>query len=698
MRSIIAILFVLLLGIKNFGQTNPKLLTEIDSFQNLYQSTNNDSLKITYMTKIGHRYRFVNMDSSKHYLWKALANYREKKFKSRLQAFAYNVIADIYRLEPNIDSARYYYEEAIITFRNEKTIRPFLAIAPPFGKFLIENNDPERGIKLFDDAIVLAKEHKLFHDLSFLYMYLGNVFYKIQKDNKKAIEFYEKAMESSILIDDKINYNRISTTTNLALSDIYLDEKKYEKVISHAKKAVKFGQKSNLFQKVLSAYNNLCKSYIATNRNTKAEGYNLKAIALSKKVKNIYANIETKILSQKLNLVFKKYSECVEKGNEIFNTHKTILTNKLKSQIYNNLCDCYSHLGNSQQSIATKDSLIFYNNLIIQGNHKKLLTKLYTELEAKEQKSENELLKTKQEAVEKKLKFQRFAAIGLFIALSFAIALKVTLYRSYLQKRRYNDQLEITVDERTQELQAVNKELEQTNYELRTLTYIASHDIKEPIRNIGNYAGLIKRKLPKELKEDFSHYFDVIKNNSTRLYTLMEDFTNYITFSKDIKISKENIALDEIFDDIKNNFIANESPNTQVDNLGLPAIRCNYSVIYAILKNLIDNGLKHNESSQPRVIVSSVKSESEIKIIVEDNGVGIAPEYHDKIFEMFKRLDDRAQNSGSGMGLSIVQLLVEKLNGKIELESTPTEGSQFIVTLPIITAPPKKEEVLANLN
>ena len=101
---------------------------------------------------------------------------------------------------------------------------------------------------------------------------------------------------------------------------------------------------------------------------------------------------------------------------------------------------------------------------------------------------------------------------------------KKTIEAQAKQLQIFNTQLENTVEERTVELQIANKNLEQANYELRTFNYIASHDIKEPIRVIGGYVGLIRKKLPTDLKENLGEYFDTIKRSTKQLYTLIEDF------------------------------------------------------------------------------------------------------------------------------------------------------------------------------
>ncbi|MEL7219926.1 MAG: ATP-binding protein, partial [Bacteroidota bacterium] len=115
----------------------------------------------------------------------------------------------------------------------------------------------------------------------------------------------------------------------------------------------------------------------------------------------------------------------------------------------------------------------------------------------------------------------------------------------------------------------------------------------------------------------------------------------------------------------------------------LPTIQTNASIIYIILKNIIENGLKFNEFPTPTVWLSTQSSATAVEISIKDNGIGIAPDYQEQIFDMFKRLNHRNDFEGSGIGLAIVKLLMEKLGGCVNLESEPKKGSTFILKLPV---------------
>lgn len=266
------------------------------------------------------------------------------------------------------------------------------------------------------------------------------------------------------------------------------------------------------------------------------------------------------------------------------------------------------------------------------------------------------------------------------------------VYRNNLEKKKLNALLEAKVKKRTEELENANKNLEQANYELRTFTYIASHDIKEPIRVISGYAGLIYKKLPTDLKGNLGEYFNTIKRSTKQLYTLIEDFANYTTMSRNETIKKEVVDLNQVTISVIEQLEETLTKyNGQVIVKNLPTIKTGNSLLFTILRNLIENGFKYNNSEKPTVNINYNKTEiteesgqAYHQIIVSDNGIGISKEYHKKIFEMFKRLHNRGAYEGSGIGLAIVKLSVAKLDGTITLKSEVGKGSQFVIMLPLV--------------
>lgn len=351
--------------------------------------------------------------------------------------------------------------------------------------------------------------------------------------------------------------------------------------------------------------------------------------------------------------------------------------------VYAALESSYAAIGDYKKAFEVRGEFMSLKDSLSEREVASKVEELQTQFEVEQTETENKLLKAETQANQKTIRSRNVTVLALILGLLLAATLGFMIYRSALQKQKYNQELEATVARRT-------KELQQANYELRTFNYIASHDIKEPIRNIGNYAGLVFKQLPDNLKEKFSFYFDTIKLSTSQLYTLVEDFAKYTTMSRDEAIDKQSVHLNKLVDGLEQSLHGSiQKYNGQVLRDDLPIIQSSGSLLYTALKNLIENGLKYNRSAVSTVKVSYNKTQTHHQIIVTDNGIGIPEEYHEKVFEMFKRLHNRSEYEGSGIGLAIVKLVTDKLNGTVRIESasqydaTINNGSRFIIELPI---------------
>ena len=352
--------------------------------------------------------------------------------------------------------------------------------------------------------------------------------------------------------------------------------------------------------------------------------------------------------------------------------------------VYETLHNAYAELGDYEAAYAALYNWTRLQDTLQSQEMQQRTEELETKYQAEQKEIQNQLLKAQQANAEKSIRNRNLVIAVALLLLLLALGWLGAVLLSARKKREYKEALEATVDKRTEDLQRANQELEQANYELRSFSYIASHDIKEPIRNIGNYAGLINHRLPKPQRTAFRDYFEIIESSVQQLYTLAEDFTAYISLSKTSAFQLKTVELQELMQRvgaIVQPLIEQKGGDLHVG--ALPPIRSNDSLLFIALKNLVENGLKYNESATPQVEVSYRKASGYHLIAVTDNGMGIEPAYQKQIFQMFKRLHSRDVYEGSGIGLALVELAAQKLDGRVELESTLGEGSTFTLYVPV---------------
>lgn len=379
----------------------------------------------------------------------------------------------------------------------------------------------------------------------------------------------------------------------------------------------------------------------------------------------------------------KMYSKAIEYGEKALAKNKEQKRYDSIKDTYAILSESYAANKNYKKAYEIRGEEMVYRDSMVNAELLIKVEALETQFKVEQKEIENELLKVEAVASQKKIQTRNIMGIALFLGLLLLGSWALVIFRAKRKEQKHNKELEEIVAERTNKLYKANKNLEQANYELKTFNYIASHDIKEPIRNLGNFTGLIYKKLPEQLKLDFKYYFDTIEKSTSQLYTLIEDFSKYTELSKDNDIKITKVDLNIIVDNIQTSMMDSiRNKNASIINKGLPTIETNSSMIFIIMKNIVENGVKFNKSEQPTIILRAKEQQEHIEISIDDNGIGIESMYHEYIFEMFKRLHTNEEYKGSGTGLAIAKLLLDKLGGYIEIENIEQGGSIFKLFLP----------------
>ncbi len=241
----------------------------------------------------------------------------------------------------------------------------------------------------------------------------------------------------------------------------------------------------------------------------------------------------------------------------------------------------------------------------------------------------------------------------------------------------------IKVESSEEKLQEYASRLEKSNRELTEFAHIASHDLKAPIRGIISFSQLFERRNKAKFDDVDREYFGYIKNNAFHSAQLIDDVLNYSKIDKNLD---EPVRIDIVksIEVIKMNINALiEEKNGTIITADLPIIMGHKSLIVQLFQNLIGNGLKYNKSEKAVVTVSSeLFNRDETVFCVTDNGIGIDPEHHEKVFAMFRRLHSQSEYEGSGIGLAFCARIVATYGGEIWLESDEGKGTKVFFTLP----------------
>lgn len=232
----------------------------------------------------------------------------------------------------------------------------------------------------------------------------------------------------------------------------------------------------------------------------------------------------------------------------------------------------------------------------------------------------------------------------------------------------------------------LNEELKKSNEELERFAFIASHDLKTPLHNIIKFSGLLKHQLKDDTSSLVKESLEFIIEGGKRMNDLIVDVLEYSKLTNQGSNEKaESINFAELIDRIQisiSEYLGSQNAHIELD-MEPVLITGIYSKLFILFKNLIENGIKYNTSERRLIQIRSEKKDTHFVFYIKDNGIGIPPEYHEKIFKMFSRLHHQKDYEGTGLGLSTCKKIVEELNGSISLKSTPNEGATFIIHLPV---------------
>lgn len=256
-----------------------------------------------------------------------------------------------------------------------------------------------------------------------------------------------------------------------------------------------------------------------------------------------------------------------------------------------------------------------------------------------------------------------------------------------MEKRlcKARDELEMRIQERTAELRATMSRLQESNRALQDFASIASHDMQEPLRKVTSFGQLLQEKHGESFDEQGKDYLNRMIRATERMQSLI---TSLLDYSRVTSMAKpfQKVDLSALIQEVLSDLEARIASTGGTVNTGeLPVIQADPTQMRQLFQNLISNALKfHKAEGKPIVTVhSSLKSDMECRIIVEDNGIGFSEEHLDQIFAPFQRLHGRSAYEGTGIGLAICRKIVDRHGGKITARSTPGKGTEFIVTLPV---------------
>lgn len=235
-----------------------------------------------------------------------------------------------------------------------------------------------------------------------------------------------------------------------------------------------------------------------------------------------------------------------------------------------------------------------------------------------------------------------------------------------------------------EELRTRTEELARSNADLEQFAYVVSHDLQDPLRMVSGFTQLLERRYKDKLGTDADEFIAYIVDGARRMQGMIEDLLAYSRVGTRGK-PFEPINLEDIFNQAVTNLkVAIEENKAQVTHDPLPTVTADASQMIQLFQNLMSNAIKFRKKGEPpHIHISARREKDEWVFSVQDNGIGISPEFKDRLFQIFQREHTAGEYPGTGIGLAVCRRIMERHGGQIWAESEPGKGSTFYFTIPV---------------
>jgi two-component system NtrC family sensor kinase len=260
---------------------------------------------------------------------------------------------------------------------------------------------------------------------------------------------------------------------------------------------------------------------------------------------------------------------------------------------------------------------------------------------------------------------------------------EAALARAAEERRRHAESVAVELRQAKEELEKANEELMRSNDELRQFAFVASHDLQEPLRSITSFCNLLRDEYRSRLDDLADDYIERIVNGAKRMKALVTDLLAYSRVNRDEHVAFTNVDFREVVHDGLANLQAAVDESGAVVSVGeLPEVAGDRGQLIQLVQNLIGNAILYRGEKSPRIQVSARSDGDFWEFSVQDNGIGVAAEHRQQIFEIFKRLHSRDKYPGTGIGLAVCRKIVQRHGGCIDVDSQVGIGSNFRFTIP----------------
>jgi signal transduction histidine kinase len=357
--------------------------------------------------------------------------------------------------------------------------------------------------------------------------------------------------------------------------------------------------------------------------------------------------------------------------------HYKELIHQANIELYN----IYREVGDGEKSLQYITTAYAYADSLLKDENNKRMVEAQFKYDIEENTKKFTRIQQQQER----------SKVNIILIASFILIVVLALFL-WLQHKKNR-----ILREKTAEIERKNYALEESNEVLLQYAYVSAHDLKEPLRSIGSFVNIIKRKYVHLLPPEATEYMNFVTDGVKRMETLLSALLEYSTIAsekiEDVKTASVSKALHDVLQNLSFK-ITEKDAKINYPSV-LPDVKINHLHLTQIFQNLMSNSMKFCEV-KPIIDFKILHKDDTFIISIKDNGIGMNKDYENKVFKLFQRLDRSKQYEGSGIGLTICKSIVEKYGGQIWFESAEGKGTNFFISFPktLIVQPIEKNNVV----
>ena len=665
MNHILWVLFIL------YGLSPQALANKRDSLAMIIKVQVDGKEKIDNLVDLSNEYIKLDLDTSLYYAQQALDLSDQMEYVNGIGK-AKGMLAIINFYKGDVEVALQNGLESLEIAEATKDKLLILRTSNALSAIYSASDRNDKSIIYLHEVYDAAKE---LNDSLYMLFSLNNIanLHTLENNYEEASKYYK---EISTLEIHKKSSLVFKTYVYLGSGRYYNSVGEYEKAREYVLKGIPVAEEDNNLFGLAALYQTMAEGYNYSSRYEAAFVNYKKALELFIK---IGAKEECLLIYKDMARSYNKigqYEEAVKYGTLGMDVAIEMKNLTGRSDFSLELANAYESLGKIPVALQYQKAHKALSDTLAVLAKDEIILRMESEYQVN-------LLEEQQLANESTIRQSKQKNYIYLLLLLLATISTFFFWSNFRSKEVYSKDLEKKVEERTKELQASNEELTVANSELERFAFVSAHDLKEHIRNIGGFSGLLKKNSAEQISKDekTKSYFSVLETSTEAMSLMVDDILKYVSIGKENTV--EDVDLNKVLKEIEEELTQMEvNLNGTIVADKLPSIKANKNQVYLLFREVIENGFKFNKNSNPMVEVKHVEKNGMHHIDILDNGIGISKEYSEQVFTMFTRLNNRSDYKGTGLGLSLVKKVINSMGGEVSIAKGKTSGSKVQLKLP----------------